>query len=186
MPDFTYQTPWSGELDFHRDRGDSRACVMFLRYYGCSTCQLEMRELRRQSADFGRLGVKLYVVLQSQPDTLRSATPEDWFPYQIICDPDQVLYHKFSIGSNPSPDQMSPRLLHRVQQARSEGIVHGKFEGNEAQSPATFLLDEAGVIRYAWYGVESSDVPTSAELLGLVGRTFSPHAPEPDASDKEV
>ena len=78
------------------------------------------------------------------------------------------MYQDFAIGSNPHPEQLSARLQEKIQEARSLGIQHGKFEGNEAQSPATFVLDPDKTIRYVWYGVESIDVPSSQELLRIL------------------
>lgn len=173
LPDFTFQTPWRKGASFLADSAGSCVCLMFLRYYGCSTCQLEIHELIEQHPALEKLGVKLYVVLQSDPETLRQEGDQEDFPFDIICDPEQALYHTFQIGSNPDPEHMSAKLADRVAQARACGIVHGKFEGNEAQSPATFLLDREGVIRYAWYGVESADVPTGNELLQLIREHLS-------------
>ena len=141
---------------------------MFLRYYGCSTCQLEMHRLIQDYPKFAAKGAKVFVVLQSEPETLREQSAEDYFPYTIICDPKQELYQACEIGSNPHPDIRSAELEKRVQEARALGIRHGKNEGNEAQSPATFVLAGDQTIRYAWYGVESIDVPANEELLNLL------------------
>lgn len=170
--DFNYQTPWQKNLRFRDTTSGHPVCLMFLRYYGCSTCQLELRELTRQYPRLKRMGVKLLVVLQSQPETLRDSTPQGLFPFDIICDPDRELYFRLDIGDNPSPEIMSEHLKQRVAQARQQGIVHGLFEGNEAQAPATFLLDTHGVARYVWYGAESADVPTGEELVELIKHTF--------------
>ena len=170
--DFNYQTPWEKGLDFRDVTSGHLVCLMFLRYYGCSTCQLELRELTRQYPRLKKLDVKLLVVLQSQPETMRLSTPRNLFPFEIICDPDRNLYFYFDIGDNPAPEIMSERLKQRVAQANQQGIVHGLYEGNELQAPATFLLDQQGIARYVWYGKESSDVPTGAELVDLIKHTF--------------
>ena len=167
FPDFTFDTPWKSGLSLYQEMGEAPCVLMFLRYYGCSTCQLEMRYLIRDYPQFAEKGVKVFVVLQSEPETLREQAAPDYFPYTIICDPEQKLYRDFAIGSNPHPDQLSPRLQEKIREARSLGIQHGKFEGNEAQSPATFVLDPEKHIRYVWYGVESIDVPSNQELLRM-------------------
>lgn len=168
MFDFTFNSPWNENLDFYQET-EGRPCVlMFLRYYGCSTCQLEMHRLIQDYPKFAAKGAKVFVVLQSEPETLREQSAENYFPYTIICDPKQELYQACEIGSNPHPEIRSAELEKRVQEARALGIRHGKNEGNEAQSPATFVLAGDQTIRYAWYGVESIDVPANEELLNLL------------------
>ena len=167
MPDFAYETPWAKKTLSESTDG-RKSVVLFLRYLGCSTCQLNLRKLIRDYPKFRELGAEVLVVLQSEPETIREQAQEGFFPYDIICDPSQELYHRFEIGSNPHPEIKSEKLVARIAEARAEGITHGKFEGNEAQSPATFVLDENRMITYAWYGVESIDVPENEELLALL------------------
>ena len=61
-----------------------------------------------------------------------------------------------------------PILKKDLSEARSLGIQHGRYEGNEAQLPATFILDEHQNILYAKYGIDSVDIPEHADLLRLV------------------
>lgn len=168
MFNFTFDSPWKTNLDFYQETEGRHCVLMFLRYYGCSTCQLEMHGLIQDYPKFAAKGAKVFVVLQSEPETLREQSAEDYFPYTIICDPKQELYRACEIGVNPHPEVRSEKLQKRVQEARALGIQHGKFEGIEAQSPATFVLKEDKTIQYAWYGVESVDVPENEELLQLL------------------
>lgn len=172
MEDFPYSTPWKTVKSFLEESAGSLTCLMFLRYYGCSTCQLEIHELIQNTPQLNELGVKLFIVLQSEPETLQTQADESYFPFDIICDPEQSLYKRFVIGAHANSAAKSERLLQRIAQARANGIVHGKYEGNEAQSPATILIDREGMIRYSWYGTESTDVPTGEELIALLKNTF--------------
>lgn len=172
MEDFPYRTPWKTAKSFLEESSGSLTCLMFLRYYGCSTCQLEIHEFIQNTPQLNELGVKLFVVLQSEPETLQTQADESYFPFDIICDPEQSLYQRFIIGAHANSAEKSERLLQRIAQARANGIVHGKYEGNEEQSPATILIDREGIIRYSWYGTESTDVPTGEELIALLKNTF--------------
>lgn len=168
MFDFTYDTPWLTGRRFYEQAGGRKCILMFLRYIGCSTCNLEMLTLRRDYMRFQAKKVKLFVVLQSEPATLREYGDENFFPFEIICDPAQTLYHRCAVGSNPHPEKRSERLEQKLSEARSLGIQHGRYEGNEAQLPATFILDEHQNILYAKYGIDSVDIPEHADLLRLV------------------
>jgi len=46
-----------------------------------------------------------------------------------------------------------------------KGHLHGKFEGDEFQVPASFLLGPDGAVIYAHYGKDISDFGNIDELL---------------------
>ena len=48
MPDFTYATPYDGEKDLYEALGDKPMMLLFLRYYGCPVCQLDLRMLTKE------------------------------------------------------------------------------------------------------------------------------------------
>ncbi len=168
MIDFNFVTPWKNKQNFYQEIDGKMCCLFFLRYLGCSTCQLEIHNLIHDYPKFMAKGVKVFVVLQSDPQTLRDETKESDIPFDIICDPEQSLYKMCDIGSNPNPDVHSEKLTQKIKEARALGISHGKFEGNEAQSPATFIIDKDKKVIFSFYGVESVDVPDHEELLNLL------------------
>ncbi|MCD8009723.1 MAG: redoxin domain-containing protein [Lachnospiraceae bacterium] len=167
MFDFDYETPWE-KKNFYKTVHGKPCCLMFLRYYGCSTCQLSIRKLMKSYGKIQEMGAELLIVLQSEPETIRGQAEQGYFPFDIICDLQQELYRRCEIGENPHPDQQSERLQEKIQEARSLGIQHGKFEGNELQAPATVVMNQNQMITYVWYGEESIDVPEEEELFQLL------------------
>ena len=65
---------------------------LFLRYYGCRICQLDLRDLDLGYEAVRRAGGRVVAVLQSKRERLEAAAEEKPFPYTGICDPDQKLY----------------------------------------------------------------------------------------------
>jgi Peroxiredoxin len=168
MPDFSFVTPWKGNRDFYEETAGKKTVVFFLRYYGCSTCQLEIHNIIKDYPRFAAKGAKVFVVLQSDPETLRSETEEKQIPFEIICDPEQALYKMLNIGAYDSPPPRSEKLERKIKEARALGITHGKYEGNEQQLPATFIIDGQHQIVFAHYGKESVDIPEHEDLLRLL------------------
>ena len=47
-PDFKFQTPWDDEAGFYDTVGDKPAVLIFLRYYGCPVCRMEMAKIKQE------------------------------------------------------------------------------------------------------------------------------------------
>ena len=114
-----------------------------------------------------------FVVFQSEKETLQEVYAEKRPPFTYICDPSMALYRQFEIGDQDR--RYSDPVLDAKKAANKEkmaalGLVHGKYEGNEEQAPACFILDKDMNVVYSHYGINSVDVPYVAELAELVGK----------------
>ncbi len=139
--------------------------VHFLRYYGCTTCQLDIRDYMKLTDKIKDKNAQLYVVLQSKPEII-TASMEEALPFDIICDPDQQLYKLYEIGSltDPSLIDMEKKMAKRAR-VQEAGLVHGEYEGNEQQLTALFIMDKNMVLKYAQYSLSNTDMPSSDEVV---------------------
>lgn len=163
LEDDTYVTPWrSGRLSEAVDRPTA---LLFLRYYGCTICQLDLQTLKREYGTITAAGGKAMVVLQSDPAGIAAQIPEDGFPFEIICDPEQKLYRRYHVAPALSKEKMADRqVLMKIGAARQMGFTHGAYEGNELQLPAVFLLEPGLTVRNAHYGATPADLPGIEQL----------------------
>ncbi len=170
LPDFTFDTPFEQGQSILETAGRARrTAILFLRYYGCALCQLDIRQLAR---NYGRLaagGGQILVVLQSDRETISTQIHKDTLPFDIICDPDQSLYRRFGIrGAQDMMAMVDGRAYTKMTKAAAAGYEHGKYEGNELQLPAALVVEPDGRITYAHYGKTVSDIPDVAELEALL------------------
>lgn len=173
MPDFTYQTAFKDgqKLSDAVRRVPGRTVLQFLRYYGCRMCQLDIITFKEEHDKIRAAGGQLIVVLQSDPKKMNDWTADRDLPFEIICDPEQSLYKQFEIAPAKSKEEMSgPRADAKRARFDELGLVHGEYEGEELQLPATFVLDHDMHVRYARYGTSVDDVPTPDEMVTLMGR----------------
>ena len=56
------------------------------------------------------------------------------------------------------------KTIGKMKQAKSAGLEHGKYEGDELQLPAVFVLDRERTVTHAHYGKKVSDVPDADTL----------------------
>ncbi|MBM7871555.1 peroxiredoxin [Clostridium pascui] len=168
-PDFNFITAWNAENNFYKNISGKKNILIFLRYYGCTACQLQILKLVKNYERFKEKDIQLFVVLQSAPETIREQDNKGEMPFTIICDPSQELYKLYNTSAAKNMLGLgSLNLLKKVEEAKKLGLAHGKYEGNELQLPATFVMDEEGIIKFVHYGQDAGDVPDIDELLKLI------------------
>lgn len=165
LEDTEIETPWG-----HTSLLEAVECptfLLFLRYYGCTICQLDLQRLKK---DYGMLtlaGAKAMVVLQSDPAGIREQIGPDVFPFEIICDPNQKLYQQYHVAPALSKEKMADlKVLKKIGEAQASGLTHGAYEGNELQLPAVFLVEPGLLVKAAHYGSTPADLPDVKELTG--------------------
>lgn len=168
-PDFTYQTAnEQGFTLYDTLKQADKTFLYFSRYLGCPFCQVDILELCEQYERFTEQNAQVLLVLQSSPETIReqSVLKEPSFP--IICDPDMQLYQLYQVRSAEKMSKMirpNKKLFHKISVLLKKGLKHGKYEGNEQQLPAIFLLDRSANLLRSHQAAHISDLPDVEELL---------------------
>jgi peroxiredoxin len=164
-PDFEFKTPWDDEVKFHYAVGNNPAVLIFLRYYGCPVCRMEMARIKQEIDLVRQKGWIVFVVLQSAPETIASLIRKDDFPFTIICDPQGKVFQLYGVEAGGIIKYLHPAGLIAAIKATCRGFMHGKFEGKETQLPAAFAMTADKVIKYAHYGENISDMPPLAKMI---------------------
>jgi len=169
MPDFTFQTPFRSGLTFSQVAAGKKTALFFLRYYGCTLCQLDMQRLAQGYDKVAATGGHVLVVLQSEPEVVREYVSETSLPFMIICDPTQTLYKEFAIPVAASIDELiGGNTKAKIAELEGTGLTHGKYEGEELQLPAFFVVGADGKITYAHYAKDLADIPNVDEIAELL------------------
>ena len=171
MPDFEYNTPFHTGLTLCQtvEKTQGKTALVFLRYYGCTLCQLDLRRYRESYDQITAGGGQLLVVLQSDPKALAEQIGPDTFPFAIVCDPEQKLYKELDIGVAKSTMELADaKTIAKIAQAKKLGLEHGTYEGEELQLPAVFVMDRERNLTFAHYGSSAGDVPDAEQLAELL------------------
>lgn len=173
MPDFTYLSPYAeGEKTFADYAGGKKTFVVFLRYYGCTVCRLDLHIFAQRMKEFADRDCQLMVVLQSDPALVKNEAPLGTFPFEIACDPSQAVYRQFEI--EPAKNMAALiggglfKAVKKMNAAKKFGFTHGEYEGNEQQLPAMVLVDENGTIAFSHYAKNMTDMPSADEMLAML------------------
>ena len=168
-PDFTFDTPWETGKSLYGSLGGKKTFLLFLRYRGCTICQLAIHRLIEEYHLFTDKGAQVLVVLQSEPATIAGQDKAEDFPFTIVCDPKEELYHLY--GVEPAKNKLgmaSVKTIKEIQQSKKMGLTHGKYEGNELQLPAVMLIEPDTTLSFVHYGKSAADLPSNQELAELL------------------
>ena len=92
LADFSFNTPFESDVKLsEKAKGAKKTILLFLRYYGCTLCQLDIREYANAYDRIKAKDAQLLVVLQSPASTINAQMKKEDLPFDIICDPDMGL-----------------------------------------------------------------------------------------------
>ena len=82
---------------------------------------------------------------------------------------EQQLFQQFEvIPAKSMLGMLSLKVFSKMKRAKEAGLTHGKYEGEEKQLPAAFLLSNKGEVIFAHYARNLTDLPTPAQFLDMV------------------
>lgn len=171
LPDFTFCTPFESGRTLSQTAGrvKGKTALLFLRYYGCTLCQFDIHQFAQAHTAIAATGGQMLIVLQSDPMRLAEQLKPEDLPFDIICDPERTLYQRFEILPAPSMEKLGDAYtMEKIQKAAADGFVHGSYEGDELQLPATFVVTPELTLTYVHYGVSAGDIPTPQALAQLL------------------
>jgi peroxiredoxin len=155
-------------------KGAEKTIFWVLRYVGCTSCRYDIHLIKENYQKFTAKNAQVVVVLQSPPETIKADLAGDEVPYEIISDPAQRFYKRFSIEAADTKEGLRPpasdtaglaKIQAKMENVKASGFVHGKYEGDEFQLPAFFIVDSAGKVLYTHYGTHIADMPTVDEAV---------------------
>ena len=142
-----------------------KAAIFFLRHLGCSLCKEKIAELKDSYSRFEEKSVRLIAVVQSTQKRIEQFSAKESIPFSLVADREKRLYDAFEVARGGFKEFTAPAVLKASIRATLKGHMHGKFEGDELQVPAAFLVSAAGEIIHAHYGKDISDFGDVAEIL---------------------
>jgi len=175
MPQFTFQTAAKTNENMHDLLRNQRTIFWVLRYIGCTTCRYDVDCLARRYNEVKNAGAQAVVLMQSEPENVLESLNGETLPFEIICDTKMEIYKELCIL--PAPDKETLRgteeqdkraFGEKIHKVRTAGFVHGKYEGDELQLPALFIVEPDLTLSYAHYARSIADMPDLDQILALL------------------
>ena len=87
-------------------------------------------------------------------------------PYACVTSPDRSAHRAYGLRRGTFDQVSGPRVWLSALRYQFGERHQGRFgQGDVAQLPGTFVVDRAGIVRFAHQGRRSNDVPSNEEVL---------------------
>ena len=177
MPSFTFDTESSTGVTTEDVLSGGRTVFWVLRYIGCTMCRYDVHVISQRYDEIKAAGGQVYVVMQSEPEVVRHDLEGYSTPFHIICDPDMAIYKALEIEPAKTKEERAPKTEEQIEKlakkreaVKASGFTHGKYEGDENQLPAMFIVEPDGTVSYAHYAENMIDMPTVDEVVELLNK----------------
>lgn len=144
---------------------NKKSVIYFLRYVGCLVCQLDIKRINDSIASFRNKNVEIFVVIQSSIESIEAYNSVQKINFRFVSDSSSQIYKRYLVTKGNIFQFLHPNSIPKVFKSLKSGFRHGKFEGEETQLPAVFIVNENHIINYSYYGSYISDLPTIDEIL---------------------
>ena len=147
------------------------AAIIFLRHFGCIFCREHLIRLRKRYDEF-----TIPIVTIGLGTAEDAAGMRDWLkiPFPILATSTTEPYADWGLGRATSATMLNPGMITSSIRALSKGARQGKATGDAMQLPGSFLVDQAGSIRWARPGSHPGDIASVDELLAAIEGTLTP------------
>ena len=167
-PGFEFEDQKGKKFRFPENFKGKWLALFFLRHLGCPLCQEKINELKKSQPKYKAEGIELFVVVQSTLNRVKQYSQRKGIDFYLIGDYERKLYELYQVSKGGISALLSPRVMVASIRATLKGNFHGKFEGDELQKPAVFIIDPEGKIAYLEYGKDIASIITEQKFFEII------------------
>lgn len=140
-----------------RQLAGRRYLVTFFRFATCPFCNMRVAEMVRRRQELGE-NFEIVAVFEADLPHLQKHAGRHLASFPILADPEAVSYRQYGIGK--SFFGVIKGFVSRIHVALTgmlRGYIPREISSRLLTMPASFLVDEHGVIQLAYYGRDEGD-----------------------------
>ena len=135
--------------------------VVVLKFYRgewCPICNLDLREIQSNMSKIQSLGAAVLAVSPQTPDDALTAKQKNELQFQVLSDADQNVIKAYQLQFDPGEDYHNRRDLTKLNGDGSKDLP----------VPATFIIDENGIIIAAHVEANYTERMNSEEIISVL------------------
>lgn len=145
IPDFTLPDAFGAQTSIKTLLAEGPVVIMFYRGEWCPFCNIEMHAMQKALPQMQELGATLVAISPEKPDHGIVMAEKNKLTFPVLSDYDNKVARQFGIVF-----QMSKELSDFVRDTFKNDIgLRNGLDSRELPVPATYVVDSAGVIRFA-------------------------------------
>lgn len=143
--------------------GHGPLAVVFYRGGWCPYCSVQLHELAARSSEFTRRGVQLLAISVDHPAAAAEAGARWEIPFPVLADPDLATHEAYGVVHSADESEVARLRSLGIDLEAASGRAHHRFA-----VPSIFLIDGAGVIRWAHSDPDYRTRPSAQQLLQTI------------------
>ncbi len=153
---------------------DGNTVLVFLRHFGCIFCRQHAKALSASAERIRLAGGQVVLIGMGTPQEAAEFARSQDVPFPVYSDADRSAYRAYGLPEGSVGQLAGPRVIAASLRAVADGAGVGKSVGNRRQLPGTYIVDSAGVIRFAKPAAHAGDVATVQEVLHQLSTRMEP------------
>lgn len=124
--------------------------------------------MRRDHGRFVDAGAAVVAIGQGTSKHAADFVAALGLPFPMLADPARRGYAAYGLVEGDAAAFLNAETGRSVVRALRGGARGGRIIGNARQLPGSFVIDRAGLVRYARPGGHASDTPSTNELIAAL------------------
>lgn len=143
-PDFTLRDQNGKEINLYQLLKKGSVVLNWYRGGWCPYCNLELKGLADKAVEIEQLGATLIAISPELPDKSLTTIEKNNLPFTVLSDTDNNVAHKYDLVF-----KLDAETADRYESKFGLSQYNGNDKA-ELPIPATYIIDQKGIIRYAF------------------------------------
>jgi len=139
--------------------------LTFLRHFGCTFCRQWLSQLENRFTDLTAAGLEVVAVAMGDPKHAARYCPQLAPSATCLSDSTVEVYNVYGLKRAGLKEFASLDMLVKGARATIQGYFPGEVTADPTMLPGTFIVDNAGIVRYAYYSKHPGDHPDIDALI---------------------
>lgn len=175
FPKFRYDTPYEPQRRIADLYAEKPLFLVFLSNFGHPVTRTYLQSYAESAPALS--ACRLGCVVQSKPQSIAAKLPKGSLPFELLCDPESVLYRHFEVPQEANRFRYaSIKALSILHAAEKEGYTLPKDKPQ--QLPLTVLVGKDGQVLFCHYGKSLTDIPADCAALAKMWDEYCARAPK--------
>lgn len=162
-PDFKLEDATGEERSLSDALANGPVVLSFYRGGWCPYCNIELRALQQLLPEFETLNASLIAISPETPDNSLSTQEKNELTFSVLSDIGNLVAKKFGLLFSLAEELRPIYLEFGIDVPR-----HNGDESYELPLPATYVIDQGGIIRYAFVDADYTQRAEPSEVLAAV------------------
>jgi peroxiredoxin len=165
-PDFTLQNVHGQAIALSAVWSQQPLTLLtFLRHFGCLFCRQWLAELEAHKAELYAAGLSISAVAMGEPKHAARYCGELAPSMSCLVNETSAPYSAYGLQQAGLGEFFNANVAKNGQKAMQSGATVGQIIGDPRMMPGNFLIDQRGIVRWAYYSKDVSDHPAISEII---------------------